>query len=80
MGRHIQAANDKGSTSSNNLPADAQGSTAEVNTYCSFKQKPRNHILLTTAIVEFKNKVGQYVPCRALLDGSSQSHFITESV
>jgi hypothetical protein len=32
-----QAARDRGSTTSNNLPADAQGnSTAEVNTYCSF--------------------------------------------
>jgi len=47
-----QAANDKGSTS-NNLPADTKGSsTAEVNTYCSFKGKPRNHILLATAIAQ----------------------------
>jgi hypothetical protein len=49
-----------------------------VNTYCSLKGKPRNHILLATAIVEVKNKAGQYVPCRALLDSASQSHFITE--
>ena len=60
-------------------PADARGSsTAEVNTYCSFKGKPRNQILLATAIVEVQNKSGQYVPCRALLDSASQSHFITE--
>jgi len=51
---------------------------AEVNTYCSFKNKPRYHILLATAIVDVKNKSGQYVPCRALLDSGSPSHFITE--
>jgi hypothetical protein len=34
--------------------------------------------LLATAIVEVKNKAGQYVPCSALLDSASQSHFITE--
>jgi len=73
-----QATNDRGSTS-NNMPANAKGiSTAEVNTYCSLKDKPRNHILLATAIVRVKNKIGQYVPGRALMDSASQSHFITE--
>jgi len=63
----------------NNLTEDAKGNTnAEVNTYCSFKGKSRTHILLATAIIEVKNKAGQYVPCRALLDSASQSHFITE--
>jgi len=71
--------NGRGSTTANNTPADAKGNpTAEVNTYCSFKGKPRNHILLATAIAEVQNKSGQYVPCRALLDNASQSHFITE--
>ena len=51
---------------------------AEVNTYHTLKGKFRNHILLATAIVEVKNKSGQYVPCRALLDSGSQSHFMTE--
>ena len=75
--RHIQP-NDKGSTN-HNRPAEAKGNpTAEVNTYCSFKRKPRNHILLATTVVEVQNKSGQYVPCRALLDSASQSHFITE--
>ena len=75
--RQYQSINDKGSVT--NGPADARGSsTAEVNTYCSFKGKPRNQILLATAIVEVQNKSGQYVPCRALLDSASQSHFITE--
>jgi len=76
--RQNQSTNDKGSAT-NGPPADARGSpTAEVNTYCSFNSKPRNHILLATAIVEVQNKSGQYVPCRALLDSASQSHFITE--
>jgi hypothetical protein len=70
--------NDKRSTTTN-PQADAKGiTTAEVNTYCSFKGGPRNHILLATAIVEIRNKSGQYVQCRALLDSASQSHFITE--
>jgi hypothetical protein len=50
---------------------------AEVNSYQSLKDNPRN-ILLATAVVEVKDKTGQYVPCRALLDSGSQSHFITE--
>jgi len=29
-------------------------------------------------VVEVQNKSGQYVPCRALLDSASQSHFVTE--
>jgi len=51
---------------------------AEVHTYRTLKGKSRNHVLLATAIVEVRNKSGQYVPCRALLDSGSQSHFITE--
>ena len=75
--RQYQSINDKGSVT--NCPADARGrSTAEVNTYCSFKGKPRNQILLATSIVVVQNKFGQYVPCRALSDSASQSHFITE--
>jgi len=69
--RQNESINDKGSVT--NGPADARGSsTAEFNTYCSFKGKP------ATAIMEVQNKFGQYVPCRALLDSASQSHFITE--
>jgi hypothetical protein len=73
-----QASNEPRSTTSN-PPADAKGTTPpEINTYCSFKGQPQTHILLATAIVEVRNKFGQYVPCRALLDSASQSHFITE--
>jgi len=76
--RQLHSTNDKLSAISSTT-TDARGSsTAEVNTYCSFKGKPRNHILLATANVEVQNNFGQYVPCRALLDSASQSHFITE--
>jgi len=69
--RQNQSINDEGSVT--NGPADARGSsTAEVNTYYLFKGKPRNQILLATAIVEVQNKSGQYVPCRTLLDSASQ--------
>jgi len=75
--RQYQSINNKGSVT--NGPAEARGgSTADINTYCSFKGKPRKQILFATAIVEVQNKSGQYVPCRALLDSASQSHFITE--
>jgi len=76
--RQIPSTNDKGSAT-NDAPADTRGiSTAEVNTYFLFKGKPRNQIILATAIVEFQNNYGQYFPCRALLDSAYQSHFITE--
>jgi len=79
MDRQNQATNDKGSKNCNNLPANIRvSSTAEVNTYCSLTGKPKNHIFLAIAIVEVKNKFGQYVPRRALLDSASQSHFISE--
>jgi len=62
-----------------NGPADSRGSsTAGVSTYSSVKGKTRNQILLTTDIVEVQKNSGQYVPCRALLDSASQSHFIKE--
>ena len=65
--RENQTAYDKGSTSNKNLAADTTASTAEeFKTYSSFKGKPRNHILLATAIVEIQSKYGKYVPCRAL--------------
>ena len=75
--RQIKPTNDKGSISNN--PADARRKqNTEVSTYFSLKGKHRNHILLATAIVKIQNKSGQYIPCRALLDNASQSHFITE--
>ena len=76
--RQNQSQNYKG-PANNNPPVDAKGkTTTEVNTYSSFKSKPRNHILVAATTVEFLNKSGQYVPRRALLDSASQSHFITE--
>jgi len=58
-----QATNDNASTTNNNLSANTKVSiNAEVNTYHTLKGKSRNQILLATAIVEVKNKSGQYVP------------------
>ena len=62
-----------------NQSADSKGSpTAEVNKHCSFKGRPQNQTLPATAIVELRNNSGYYIPCRAILDRASQSHFITE--
>ena len=72
-----QANRDSGSTT-NKLSNTKDSKVAEVNTYYTLKGKSRNHVLLATAIVEVKNKSGQYIPCRALLDSGSQSRFITE--
>ncbi|GFX94044.1 hypothetical protein TNCV_3414061 [Trichonephila clavipes] len=38
-----------------------------------------NSILLSTPIVRVKNSQGQYVNCRALIDGGSETSLITES-
>jgi hypothetical protein len=84
-----QPTNDSGSTS-NNSPTTEKGNTStdsasergspteEVNSYCSVKSNTKGHVLLATAIVEVMNKAGQFIPCRALLDSGSQTHFITE--
>jgi hypothetical protein len=79
-----------GSTS-NDPPADVRGATStdsatdakgtpteEVNSYCFMKANTKSHVLLATAIVEVMNKAGQFIPCRALLDSGSQTHFITK--
>jgi len=76
-----QPTNERGSTTTNKPPADAKGKpTAEVNTYCSIKGKPINHILLATVTVEVKNKSGEYVPCRSLLGSASQIAFHNRDV
>jgi hypothetical protein len=73
-----QAANATRPATNYNSPIVTRGEQgAEVNTYHTIKGKARNHILLATAIVEVKDKTGQYLPCTALLDSGSQSHFIT---
>jgi len=75
--RQTQATNN-GFPTRNNQSANTKGVTnANVNTY-TLKGKLKNHTLLATAIVEVRNKSGLYVPCRALLDSGSQTHFITE--
>jgi hypothetical protein len=78
IAKQNQVVNTKGSTS-NSPPSPTQGPKgAQVNTYYTLKAKSRNHVLLATAIVEVRDKTGQCVPCTALLDSGSQTHFITE--
>jgi hypothetical protein len=79
IAKQPQVANANRLATNTSSPSPAQGSTgAQVNTYHTLKGKSRNHVLLATAVVEVRDKSGQYIPCRALLDSGSQSHFITE--
>jgi len=55
--KYIIKQHDKGSTTNNNLAANAKGiSTTEVNTHCALKGKPTKHMLLATATVDVQNK------------------------
>jgi hypothetical protein len=74
-----QVANANRLATNNSSNAVISGETsAEVNMYHTFKGKSRNHVILATAVVEARDKTDQYIPCRALLDSGSQTHFITE--
>ena len=73
-----QAASDGSRTLSKSVN-NRNSPSAETATYCSFKGKPTNQVLLATAIVYIQAKSRQYVPCRALLDSASQVSFISES-
>jgi len=75
----ISSASDRRSNTNHNPSANQRNSAPpEVNTYCSLKSKPTNHVLLATATVEVKNKYNQYVPCHVLLVSASQLNFISE--
>ena len=74
---HNQAVNDK--SRAPNKPVNRSESPCEATTYCSFKGRPTNHVLLSTAIVDIQTKDKQYIPCRILLDSASQLNFISES-
>ena len=60
----IQSADRQGSTNDHNASSTAKqnvtpvtnNSTNEAQTYCSFKTKLINHVLLATAVVKVKNK------------------------
>jgi hypothetical protein len=72
-------ATDNNSVASSKLVNNGSASPTEARTYCSFKGKPANQILLATAIVDIQGRSQQYVPSRVLLDSASQLNFITES-
>jgi len=76
---HNAPTNGKGPlTNSKSTVNEQSNAPTEISTYCTFKGKPQNQTLLATAVVELRNKSGQYVPCRVLLDSASQRQFITE--
>ena len=54
------------------------GSQSGVTVCHASKGRPSSQILLATAIVYVRDKCGQLVKCRALLDSASQGHFVTE--
>jgi hypothetical protein len=61
IAKQHQVANANRLATNNSSPSPTQGLTgAEVNTYHTFKGKSRNHVLLATAIVEAKDKIGKY--------------------
>ena len=47
--------------------------------YCSFKEQHASQVLLATATIKVTDSWGTQQPCRVLLDGGSQSSYITEA-
>ncbi|XP_065368808.1 uncharacterized protein LOC135961242 [Calliphora vicina] len=74
---HKYAANDaQPENVANSDPNVASTSRAFVNHSSSAK----DNVILATALVQIKNKSGQYVLARALLDSGSQINFVTEEL
>ena len=57
---------------------EQNNSQSGVTVYHTSKGRPSSQILLATAIVYVRDKYGQLVKYRALLDSASQGHFVTE--
>jgi hypothetical protein len=73
---HNQAVDNRVTT--NNPVNSNDNHPPEVRSYCSFKCRATNHILLATATVEVQMKAKKYVSCCVLLDSASQLNFISE--
>ncbi|KAG5894791.1 hypothetical protein JTB14_005227 [Gonioctena quinquepunctata] len=59
----------------------ASTSDSEIVNYSSVDQvKTNSNILLSTALVQVRDKAGGLHTCRVLLDSASQSHFITNEL
>ncbi|KAF5282401.1 hypothetical protein FQR65_LT14295 [Abscondita terminalis] len=67
-----------GSSQQSNVCLDSQPSISEtiVNHVVSHSQQ----VMLPTAAVKLRDKLGRFHICRALLDSGSQSHFISEEI
>ena len=48
--------------------------------YCSFKEQIASQVLFATATIKVTDSGGTQQPCRVLLDGGSQSSYITEDL
>lgn len=46
----------------------------------NYPTKNSTQVLLSTAVVDIKDKVGNYIKCRALLDSGSQASFISKKL
>jgi len=70
----IEASSTRAEETSSTPTEPRQGS------YCSFKEQRAYQVLLATATVKFTDSRGTQQPCRVLLDGRSQSIYITEDL
>lgn len=61
-----------------NIELSNNDSEGYINTHCS--QPINTNVLLGTAEIFIKDNKNKYLKCRALLDGGSQSNFITRSL
>jgi len=69
----IEANSTKSEETSSSPTEPKQGS------YCSFKEQRASQVLLATATIKVTDSRGTQQPCRVLLDGGSQSSYITEA-
>ena len=73
---HIYAANDAQVQSGSS--SDPMPSISTAFTHLSSSNK--DNVILATALVEIRDKSGQYILARALLDSGSQINFVTEEL
>jgi hypothetical protein len=60
-----------------NTPEQNNNNQSGVTVCHASKGRSSSQLLLATAIGHIRDKYGQLVKCRALLDSASQGHFVT---
>jgi hypothetical protein len=48
--------------------------------YCAVKSNSGSHVLLSTALVQARDRTGKMLSCRDLFDSDSQTDFVTEDL